>query len=132
VATSSGVNWHLVPWIILAILVALVFAVSWYARESGMFEDRGLGAAVVATNDTDTTITFRLFADGEWVDLPTPRLQPGQTETVLSRGSVFEPSTLTVNGCTGGDLVAVAEDGTEVARHAPPLCDGDRWVVTDD
>jgi hypothetical protein len=90
-----------------------------------------LSASITAKNETDETITFRLFAEGEWVDLPTPPLAPGQTAAVLSRASLFEPSTLTVDGCTEGDLVALAPDGSEVARHAPPLCDGDHWVVTD-
>lgn len=89
-------------------------------------------AAITAENETDEVITFRLFADGEWVDLPSPRLAPGQTDTVLSGASLFEPSTLTVDGCTEGDLVAVAPDGSQVARHAPPLCDGDHWVITDE
>jgi hypothetical protein len=77
------------------------------------------------------TVTFRLFASGEWVELPRV-LRPGQSDTLLSGASLFEPSKLTVDGCTEGDLVAIAEDGTEVARHAPPPCDGDRWVVTED
>jgi hypothetical protein len=92
----------------------------------------GIAAAITAKNETDQVITFRLLAEGEWIDLPTPRLAPGQTDTVLSGGSLFEPSTLTVDGCTEGDLVAVAPDGSEVARHAPPLCDGDHWVITDE
>lgn len=92
----------------------------------------GLDAAITAKNETDEVLTFRLFAEGEWVDLPSPRLASGQTEPVLSRASLFEPSTLTVDGCTEGDLVAVAPDGSEVARHAPPLCDGDHWVIRDE
>lgn len=131
VATSSGIQWHRVPWIVLGILVALILAMNWYARESGMFEEHGLGAAISATNDTRTTITFRLFAEGEWVELP-GTLTPGRTDTVLSGALLFEPSTLTVDGCTEGELVAITEDGSEVARHPPPLCDGDRWVVTED
>jgi hypothetical protein len=131
VATSSGFQWHWVPWIIVGILVVVILAMDWFARESGMFEERGLGAAIVATNHTGTTITFRLFASGEWVELPRT-LTPGQTDTVLSGASLFEPSTLTVDGCTEGNLVAIAQDGSEVARHPPPLCDGDRWVVTED
>lgn len=131
VARSSGIQWHRVPWIILGILVAFILAWNWYARESGLFEERGLGAAIVATNDTQTTITFRLFADGEWVELP-GSLPPGRTDAVLSRALLFEPSTLTVDGCTEGDLVAIAEDGAEVARRPPPLCDGDTWIVTED
>lgn len=90
-----------------------------------------LSASITAKNETDETLTFRLFAEGEWVDLPTPLLTPGQTAAVLSRALLFEPSRLTVDGCTEGDLVAVAADGSEVARHAPPLCDGDQWVITD-
>jgi hypothetical protein len=91
-----------------------------------------LSAAITAKNETSEVLTFRLFAEGEWVDPPSPRLAPGQTEPVLSRASLFEPSTLTVDGCTEGDLVAVAPDGSEVARHSPPLCDGDHWVITDE
>lgn len=95
-----------------------------------MFEELGLGP-IAATNDTSTTITFRLFADGEWVELP-GSLPPGRTDTVLSGASLFESSTLTVDGCTEGDLVALADNGAEVARRPPPLCDGDTWVVTED
>ena len=67
-ATSSGIQWHRVPWIILGILVVLLLAMDWYARESGMFEELGLDAAIAATNDTRATITFRLLAGGEWVE----------------------------------------------------------------
>ena len=128
--TSRRVQWHHVPWIILAILVGLMFAYYWYAREFMVFEEPH--AAIVATNHTETTLSFRLFANGKGVDLPLRRLQPGQTDTVLSGGSLWEPSTITEDGCTEGDLVAIAPDGSEVARHLPPLCDGDRWVVTDE
>jgi hypothetical protein len=31
--------------------------------------------------------------------------------------------------CTIGDLVARAEDGTELERLPPPVCDDDTWVV---
>lgn len=89
-----------------------------------------IAAAISAKNETDEPLTFRLFAHGESVELPT-RLAPGHRGTVLSGDSLFEGSTLTVDGCTVGDLVALAPDGSEVARHAPPLCDGDHWVITD-
>lgn len=92
----------------------------------------GFGEAITAKNKTDEVLTFRLFAEGEWVDLPSPLLRPGETAAVLSRASLFELSTPTVDGCTDGDLVAIAADGGEVAGHAPPVCDGDHWVITDE
>lgn len=73
---------------------------------------------------------FKVFGDGEWLELP-PTLAPGRSEAILYGSELIEPSRVTVNGCTEGDLVALAPDGREVARHSPPLCDGDAWVIRD-
>lgn len=95
-----------------------------------IWEEPDLGTrAVTVTNQTAETLTFEVFGAGEWRDLPLS-LPPGRSGAVLFGTDLVEPSLRTVNGCTEGDLVATDTDGREIARHPPPLCDGDTWTIT--
>lgn len=97
-----------------------------------IWEEPDLGTrAVTVTNETAETLEFKVFGAGEWRELPLS-LPPGQSGAVLFGSDLVEPSLRTVDGCTEGDLVATTTDGREVARHPPPLCDGDRWVIAPD
>ena len=93
-----------------------------------LFSEPHLGAAITATNETHQEVTFVIEADGESLALPDVAM-PGETTAVLAGGQVTEPSRFVEDRCTTGDLVAVAQDGSEVDRQAPPLCDGDEWVI---
>ena len=86
---------------------------------------------VTVTNETAEALEFEVFGAGEWRDLPLS-LPPGQSGAVLSGSDLVEPSLRTVDGCTEGDLVAFTTDGREVARHPPPLCDGDKWIIAEE
>jgi hypothetical protein len=86
--------------------------------------------AVSVSNETSYTLEFMVFGAGEWRELPVS-LPPGQSGAVLFGSDLVEPSLRTVDGCTEGDLVATTE-GREVARHPPPLCDGDAWVISEE
>jgi hypothetical protein len=77
------------------------------------------------------TLTFKVFGDGEWLDLPVS-LPPGRSDAILFGSDLMEPSRLTVDGCTEGDVAAYGPDGREVARQPPPLCDGDNWVIVEE
>jgi hypothetical protein len=78
----------------------------------------------------NTTIAMRFFA-----------IQGGSLRGVSSNSDVyFLPGVQSVlifptngllgpDGCTSTDIIARDPAGTEVARHAPGLCEGDLWVV---
>jgi hypothetical protein len=90
--------------------------------------DPGLGQGVTVTNKTELTLHFEVFARGTSYDL-SPVVEPRQTEGVVTANELRGDSLIGENGCTIGDLVALAPDGDEVARHPPPLCTGDVWVI---
>jgi len=90
--------------------------------------DPGLGQGVAVTNKTELTLHFAVFARGTSHDL-SPVVEPRQTEGVVTANELGGNSLIGENGCTIGDLVALAPDGDEVARHPPPLCTGDVWVI---
>lgn len=90
-----------------------------------------LGPAITGKNATDEVLTFRVLGETGWLDLPA-MLRPGQDDIVMDGGFLAEPTVVAVDGCTDGDLVALAPDGREVARHAPPLCGGDHWIITEE
>jgi hypothetical protein len=103
----------------LAILIGL--AVSGCIQFT--ISDPGLGTGIGVRNETDLTLTFRLLVGSKWYDLA-QKARPKQTELLLDSGDAFLAA-----HCTTGDLAAIAPDGAEVARHAPPLCVGDVWVI---
>jgi hypothetical protein len=90
------------------------------------------GNGVVVQNDTSTPLTFELVgSDGKLRVLVRYPLRPGLMTSLLSRAQLGRYSLLTRDGCTFSDVVARDPDGNEVARRAPPLCEGDTWTVVD-
>jgi hypothetical protein len=87
--------------------------------------DRFSGIGVL--NSTAIELRFKIMAHGEWVDLGT--IDPHQSDLVI----LPDNASLLTNGCTTSDLVADAPDGTEYARHSPPLCSSESviWVIED-
>ena len=79
-------------------------------------------------NMTAETLHFALVtATKQWT--LTPVATPGGSTLVLSAGELGPNSLMGKNGCMSGTLIAYTADGHEVARHAPPLCVGDTWVI---
>ena len=76
-------------------------------------------------NLTDERLTFTLNVGSDRHVIA--NVPPGQNQLY---GLASNPEWLDHQGCTTGDVVAQSEDGTEVARHAPPMCKGAEWVVT--
>jgi hypothetical protein len=90
-------------------------------------------ASVSVQNETEVPLTFGIV----WVDGTehpvTFVVAPGAEQWLLD-SSVLTDGIVGADGCTVGDLIAYGLDGTEVARHPPPLCsDGKRgpdlWVI---
>lgn len=90
--------------------------------------DPGITDGIEALNETDVTVHFEVEADGERYALP-GEFDPGEGSLVISGSALGPDSLVTSDGCTTGDLIALDEDGEEIARHPPPLCDGDVFVV---
>jgi hypothetical protein len=90
--------------------------------------DPGITSGVQVVNETGETISFEVAADGERFSLP-GRFEPGEGGLVISGSALGPDSLVTENGCTTGDLIALDRSGAEIARHPPPMCDGDVWVV---
>src|SRR6266511_427010 len=85
--------------------------------------------AVWVKNLTSNSLHFELImVNGRRFPL-VRNIAPGQEDTVLSGGQLSPDAGLTVNRCTVGDLIALAADGHEVARHPPPLCAREVWVI---
>lgn len=78
------------------------------------------------TNSTAQLVKIILTSEGESHPLVT--LDPGK-----SYHYALAPIAdwLDENGCTNGDLVALRNDGTEVARRSPPMCKGETWTVVE-
>jgi hypothetical protein len=92
--------------------------------------DPGLVDGVSVRNETRSTLSFKMLVTGKWYDLPA-KARPRDSALVLDRGHLASNSVLARDGCAIGDLVAFGPDGREVARHAPPLCKNDVWVITE-
>ena len=91
--------------------------------------DQYITRGVGGRNETATKLHFVISVGGKEYRLA-PTLEPGASTLVLY-GAAFAPSSFIADErCTKGDLVALAEDGREVARHPPPLCIGDVWTIT--
>jgi hypothetical protein len=90
--------------------------------------DPGLVEGVGVRNETRLTLSFKMLVTGKWYDLAA-RARPHDTALVLDRGHLSSNSVLARDGCSTGDLVAFGPDGREVARHPPPLCKHDVWVI---
>jgi hypothetical protein len=91
--------------------------------------DPGITDAIVVENETTSSLHFQIVAiDGRVFPLPR-EVAPGGTLRLLEGGQLSPGAGLVVDGCTVGDLVAYADDGQEVARHAPPVCAPSLWVI---
>lgn len=93
-------------------------------------EDPNLGRGIVAENRTDVPLTFVVEAGNERITL-SRSVDPGERTALIGGSGLGEHSRVARNGCAIGDVVAIDPDGREVARHPPPFCVGDTWVVSD-
>jgi hypothetical protein len=86
--------------------------------------DQYLGSdnGVVVENRTTLDLHFSALLESGWYT-PVAGAHPHQSALVLP------PSLLPQSRCTAGAMIALAEDGREIARHEAPLCAGDRWII---
>ena len=85
--------------------------------------------AVWVKNQTSNSLHFELImVNGRRFPL-VRNIAPHNEDTVLSGSQLNPGAGLTMNRCTVGDLIALAPDGHEVARHPPPLCAREVWVI---
>lgn len=88
-----------------------------------------LSDGIQALNETEKTIRFEVIGDGgERFNLGT-EFVPREGGLVISGSAIGPSSLVTEDGCTTGDLIALDVTGAEIARHPPPLCDGDLFIV---
>jgi hypothetical protein len=92
-------------------------------------EPTNFGREIVVENRTASALTVvAVDGNGERIrGLGT--LEPGQAVGILGWASFSEYSLVGRGECTIVDLVALDPEGVEVARHAPPLCLDDVWVI---
>ena len=89
-----------------------------------------LGDNVGVENRTSARLFFEITrSDGQLVRLLPAGVGPGQRSALLAAVHFAPEAGLTRNNCTLSDVVARDADGREVARRAPPLCLGERWVI---
>lgn len=112
----------------IRMLVALTLTALVVAAFAGC-DDSHIVDSISVKNGTPYSLHFELVAeDGKRFQLV--RTIPSQEDGVVLTGSQLNPGAgLTVNRCTVGDLIALAPDGHEVARHPPPLCAREVWVI---
>jgi hypothetical protein len=114
--------------IFLALSIALALALSGCGRFPG--DDSGLASGVSVRNATQLTLHFKVFTSTRpytWTTVA----RPGDQSLVIPSSSLGRTSEIAENGCTVVDLVAFDENENEVARHPPPLCVDDVWVIED-
>ena len=122
-AAASEVPQHLVA-TALAVLALIGLSACWLPGIS----EPGLGDGVIVKSETQLTLTFKLFTRGTAFELPT-EVGPREEAGVLPGNLLRSPTGPGEDGCTVGDLVALGPDGAEVARHPPPLCIDEVWVI---
>lgn len=61
-------------------------------------------------------------------DLQLAYLKPSGEDN-LGRVSAGATDTAAVPGCTSYPVVARTNDGSEIARRDPPICNGETWVI---
>jgi hypothetical protein len=91
-------------------------------------DDSGFSSGIGVDNRTVRTLHFRVFDRDRSYDLA-PTALGRQTALVIGNSS---HTSILEDGCTVGDLVAFDENENEVARHPPPLCIDDVWVIEPD
>jgi hypothetical protein len=90
-------------------------------------QDIGLTDGVGVDNRTSQPLVFKVFSHGDW--WTAGRAEAHDTTLAIGARDMGPNGLIGTNGCTDGDLVAYTLAGVEVARHAPPLCVDDRWVI---
>src|SRR5918996_826719 len=125
-AATSRSDWRVARRLACAAAAAVLILTLLSACLPGISEP-GLGDGVVVRNETELTLTFRLFTRGTAWEAPT-EVGPREEAGVLPGNTLRSPTGPGEDGCTVGDLVALGPDGAEVARHPPPLCTGEVWV----
>lgn len=84
--------------------------------------DNNRTRGIVVDNRTDLELHFVVALEsGPYA--PLDRAHPHQSERVIPA------QVLPASGCTSGGMIALADDGHEVARHDAPLCVDDIWVI---
>ena len=84
-------------------------------------------SGVVVDNRTSQTLGLKVFSHGSWH--PAGSVDAYSTALAIAADTMGPTGFFGTNGCTDGDLVAFSLSGVEFARHAPPLCVDDRWVI---
>jgi hypothetical protein len=84
------------------------------------FSDVGRTDGVYAQNRTDKDLHFRALLPSGWFNVPF--VAEPYVGTYASNLLLLSPSQLDANRCTTGPIVALNEDGREVARHDDPIC----------
>lgn len=119
--TGNGTNsLHIRAPMDLLLASALTIMLAGCGRLPG--DDQGITAGIGVDNKTNLELKFEVFLDGRWYR-PPGLAHPGNTFLVMGM------EVLPASGCTAGALVALTEDGREVARHDAPLCVGDLWTI---
>jgi hypothetical protein len=98
------------------------------APEADIGTQADIGTGINVMNNTDEVLHFRVFGDGKWVELSSIA-RPRIPKLIISPEITSDTPRLGPDGCTTGPLVALDPGGREVARHLPPLCIDDTWVI---
>ena len=116
----------------LVLFGAYLGMVFWLSQTDFMSEGEGFGAAAGIENLTGRELTLEALLDGdEWIQLAAGPVSANQYEraTISAGGWYGEGDRIGRDGCTYVPLRALDPQGREVARHPPPLCDGEMWVI---
>ena len=84
--------------------------------------DQGITAGIAVDNKTPLELHFSVLLDRTWYS-PVAHAHPNGTAVIVP------VSILPASGCTTGGLIALADDGREIARHDRPMCVGDTWTI---
>jgi len=107
------------------LLVALAVLLAGCGRLPG--QDVGRTSGVGVDNRTGEPLALKVLSHGSWHSAG--GVYPHATELAIGADTMGPTGFFGTNGCTDGDIVAYTLAGVEFARHAPPLCVGDRWVI---
>jgi hypothetical protein len=118
-------------WVGGAVVLALLMM---FAAMSVLFRgwgDMGRTDGIYAQNRTDQDLQFRVQLETGWYTVPgiaRPYVGADASNTLVAGSNLLDR-----NRCTTGPIVALAEDGHEVARRDGPVClaeDGQElWVI---
>jgi hypothetical protein len=112
----------------LVLLGAYLALVLWLTQTDFMAED--FPGSVSVENLTGRELILEARVEGErWIrmpgSVPANRYNRG---SISAAGWDREDNLVGRDGCTYVPLRAMAQ-GREVARHPPPLCEGETWVI---